>query len=149
MDAIFSPFPVVTSASSMGAVDCFVNTREPAASVTSQSRKRTGLFTNSFFTYKATKVTFPRIHIRQKRILTIRRISNLPKKVQSSNVVEFELRHIPKPLHSNRSFTHDDQFANRYANMVSILVCKPIVMSKQSNSLFSNRSSIGSQESNV
>ena len=48
----------------------------------------------------------------------------------------------------NMAFIHDDRFSNRYANTVSIPVCKPIVMCKRSNSLFANRSSPRSPESN-
>jgi len=48
-----------------------------------------------------------------------------------------------------RAFTHDDRYDDRFANTVRRPVCKPIVMCKQSNSLFSNRSSYRSQESNM
>ena len=66
-----------------GGCGLVVNNRVPAVSVTSQSQKRIGLFTILFYIQSEplymTEVTFQRIRIQQKRILTIRRISNLPK----------------------------------------------------------------------
>ena len=47
------------------------------------------------------------------------------------------------------AFTHDDRYDDRFANTVRRPVCKPIVMCEQSKSLFSNRSSYRSQESNM
>jgi len=58
-------------------------------------------------------------------------------------------RHATFTAVSQSAFTHDDRYDDRFANTVRRPVCKPIVMCEQSNSLFSNRSSYRSQESNM
>ena len=53
----------------------------------------------------------------------------------NSSETEFLLIGLKQQL-SNRAFTHDDRYNDRFANTVRRPVCKPIVMCKQSNSLF-------------
>jgi len=80
---------------------CFVNNREPAASVTSQSRKRIGLFTNPSLHIKwATlrdKNDFSKNSHSTETNFNYSTNFESAKSVRSSNVVEleFELRHIP------------------------------------------------------
>jgi len=82
-------------------VDCFVNNREPAASVTSQSRKQIGLSTDPFLHIKPAtlcdKSDFSKNSHSTETNFSYSTNFKSAKNAQSSNVVEFEfeLRHIP------------------------------------------------------
>ena len=82
-------------------MDCFVNNREPAVSMTSQSRKRIGLFTNPFLHIKRATLhdrsDFSKNSHSTETNFNYSMNFKSDKNVRSSNVVkfEFELRHIP------------------------------------------------------